>query len=274
MPFKYLTSFESQRPTENGERGSFEMDVWGAGEDEIALDLGSSVTQNSGTIPSLMEEGIAETAEETPGQVQRSIEQDTQPERIRNHHLRQICSARKYAIVEVARQYGFDTTDTYREEVERRFKLKAKTGLRRRYARYAHQAESSLAKEFIELLEPSDKFEAEVKIKCLIGVILNEPNWHGKVGSPTWRASLNVETRLKRTPAWNDWYDDMISRVRQRTSDSTRDAIEQAAEDQTLGTALEIDDRAKALSNAPEEKGTLPMPEEADSLERLLQDPK
>jgi hypothetical protein len=48
VPFKYLASFESQRPTENGERGSFEMDVWGAGEDEIALDLGSSVTQNSG----------------------------------------------------------------------------------------------------------------------------------------------------------------------------------------------------------------------------------
>ena len=141
-------------------------------------------------------------------------------------------------------------------------------------SRYAHQAESSLAKEFIELLEPSEKFEAEAKIKYLIGVILNEPNWHGKVGSLTWRASLNVETRLKRTPAWNDWYDDMISRVRQRTSDGIGDTVEQAEEDQTLGAVLEKDDPARALSNAPEEKGTLPMSEEAYSLERRLQDPK
>jgi hypothetical protein len=63
----------------------------------------------------------------------------------------------------VARQLGFDTTRAYREAVERRFKLKANTGLRKEYAKYARQAESSIAKEFIELLEPSDKFPAEDK---------------------------------------------------------------------------------------------------------------
>ncbi len=173
----------------------------------------------------------------------------------------------------MARQLGLDTAGAYREAVERKFKLKAKTGLRRRYARYACQAESSIAKEFIELLEPSNKFAAEDKIKYLIGIILNEPNWHGRAGSPTWRASVDVETRLERTPAWNDWYDCMISRVRQRLSDDIWDAVEQDEEDQTLGAVLEIDDRVKALSNAPEEKGRLPLPEGADSLEVLLQDP-
>lgn len=221
-----------------------------------------------------MEEGVAETAEETPGQVQGSMEQDTQPERIRNHHLRQICSARQYAIVEAGRQLGFDTHEVYREEVERRFKLRAKTGLRRRYGRYAHQAESSVAKEFIKVLEPSDKFAAENKIKYLIGIILNEPNWQGRVGSPMWRAVVDVETRLERTPAWNDWVNRMISRVRQRISDGIGDTVEQAEEDKTLGAVLEKDDPARALSKAPEEKGTLPMPDEADSLERHLQDPK
>ncbi len=48
VPFKYLVSVESQGPTENGEWGNFEMDGRGAGEEEIAPDLGSSVTQTSG----------------------------------------------------------------------------------------------------------------------------------------------------------------------------------------------------------------------------------
>lgn len=222
-----------------------------------------------------MEEGDVETAEESPGQVQGSIEKDIQPER--NHgrlHLNQISLARQYAIVEVARKLGLDTVEAYREAVERRFELKAKTGIRRRYEKYARQAESSIAREFIELLEPIDKHAAEDEIKYLIGIILNEPNWQERVGSPTWRASLNVETRLKRTPAQHDWYKRMISRVRQRLSDGIWDSVEEAEEDQTLGTVLETDDRARALSNAQEEKGRLPLPEGADSLEMLVQDPK
>jgi hypothetical protein len=45
MLLEYLAPVESQEPAENGEQGSFEMDGRWAGEEEIAPDLGSNVTQ-------------------------------------------------------------------------------------------------------------------------------------------------------------------------------------------------------------------------------------
>jgi hypothetical protein len=83
--------------------------------------------------------------------------------------------------------------------------------------------------------------------------------------------SVDVESRLERTPALDDWHTRMISRVRHCLSAGIwDDGVEQAEKDQTLGAELEIDDRARALSNAPEGKGTITMPEELDSLGSLF----
>jgi hypothetical protein len=174
----------------------------------------------------------------------------------------------------VARKLKLDTVRGYKEEVERRFELKAKTARKNKHTEYARIAESSVARECIEQLGPSEKLVAEQEIDYLIGIILNEPNWQRRVGSPTWAASRDVERRLERTPALDDWHNRMISRLRQHLSEGIwDDEVEEAEENQALDAVLEIDDRARALSNVPEGKGTLPMPEEADSLEKLIQDP-
>lgn len=191
----------------------------------------------------------------------------------RKHHLNQTSCPRQYAIVEVARRLKFDTVRPYREPLKEdsSSRPQSASGLNIQ-GTYAKQ--NYLWPEIVEQLGPSERFATKDEIDFLICIILNEPSWRGRVGSPTWRASVDVETRLERAHALDDWHNRMIFRVRQRLLKGIwDDAVEQAEDDQTLGAVLEIDDRARALSITPGEKGTLTMPKEAASLEKLLRDP-